>query len=172
VVTHVTRYGPLLRKIILPYIIIPFYIPSFINWVLSRLAMMPVSFVRISVKRKNILYIINYFVLQCNVMYVFIYTSLYTSFYNNWLLLLLTTNEEVPVWRQVPLDHDIFYSCTLALRLKCSKLKIFWISLFTHRQSCEVQNWVWSAVVLQMSYLTNPNWANKNGKRKQPQSTP
>ncbi len=51
------------------------------------------------------------------------------------------------------------------------KLTKFRIWLFTHRKSCEVQKEAWSAVTaVQMSYLMNPNWVNKNGKQRESQS--
>jgi hypothetical protein len=53
----------------------------------------------------------------------------------------------VPVWRQVLLGHNIF-------QLHFAWISVFFfLNMFEFRQSCEVQNWAWSAVVLQISYF-------------------
>ncbi len=45
-------------------------------------------------------------------------------------------------------------------------INIFILIVYTQRQSCEVEKQSWSEVVRQMSYLMNPYWVNKNGKKK------
>ncbi len=54
----------------------------------------------------------------------------------------------------------------VALCSKCFKLKYFWIWLFTHKESCEIQKQAWSTVVPQMSYLKEPDWVKKKRQEK------
>ncbi len=61
-------------------------------------------------------------------------------------------NEEVPVGRQVPLVSKKKKKIWLHFAWKLKYFRIWLIS----RQSCEVQNWAWSTVVLQIELINEP----------------